>query len=311
MLRNTLKTLMRNTKYKPVNYLVFDNGSNDNSAKMVKEEFSHILLIESPENIGFSRAVNQAFSECKTPLLAQINSDVLVHKKWLTPLVQCLNKHSDVALVGGRVLFPNGKTQFCGNIFSPTRMALSDWLFDPGEHYAEVSFHGPFFLVRNEAWSEVGGFDEGYSPGYSEDAEMGVALRLAGWRVVFVPQSRVTHLVSKTASLLGQKKIMRISEKHRLRFVFRNYPFSWLVMHMGLEWIKMVNAIYRGYLPQYIKAWRELYQQFDEISVRRKIIRQNPQYRKIFPSLFKMVIRDLRLNIEYKDIFFEESKKSK
>ena len=289
LLRNTLHALKKNTDYEPVDFLVFDNGSNDNSVEMVKDEFPDVELLISPNNIGYPRALNIAFSKANTPLAVQVNSDVIVHKNWLTPLVKCLQSYPDVAMAGGRVLFPDGSTQFCGNLFGPTRMALSDWPFDPGEKLTDVGFHGPYFLIRKKVWQEAGGFEEGYSPGYGEDAEMGVSLRLAGWRVVFVPGSRVTHLVSRTASSLGRKKMMQISEKHRLRFVLRNYPTSWLLLHMSLEWTKILYALYKRYLPEYIRAWRDLFNEYDTITLRRKEIKMNPFYHQIFPSPLKML----------------------
>ena len=113
-------------------------------------------------------------------------------------------------------------------------------------------------------------------------AELGVTLGLSGWKVLFVPQSRVTHLASKTAALFGRKKIMEIAEKHRLRFVLRNYPASWLALHFSLEWAKVFRAIIKGYFLEYINAWKELYQQTYEIKKRRRQIVRNPNYRRIF-----------------------------
>jgi len=279
------------TAYRYYQILVFDNGSEDGSANMVEAEFPDVILHRATENLGFTKAVNQAFSLCDTPLLAQVNNDVLVHKGWLTALVDCLNEKPKAGMAGGRVLFSSGETQWCGNLFGPTRMALRDWRFEPGDRQVRVNFHGPVFLVRKKAWAEVGGFDEGYSPGYSEDAELGVDLALAGWEVWFEPECRVTHLVTQTAPSFGKRKFMKIAEHHRLRFAFRNYPFSWLAIHLALEPAKMAVAVMRGYFGSYVSAWQEILAEMPAIKKRRQLLSEKPRFPSAFPSWSNLVSR--------------------
>lgn len=293
-LARCLQSLADHTDYSPVEILVFDNGSADCSADMVRADFPHARLIESSENIGYPRAVNRAFALCDSPLLAQVNSDVEVHAGWLNPLVDYLLEHPDVAQVAGRAFLPDGRVQTCGHRLNPIGQALREWTFDPGEKDEEVHYHSPFFVVRRKAWIEVGGFDEGYSPGYGEDAELGVELALAGWKAAFVPHSEVTHHTTMSMSLLGHKKMMRIAEARRLRFVLRNYPVSWLAVHMTLEPAKAVVALLRGYFAEYLWAWSEVWKQRGEIRRRRKLIAGRPLFRKVFQSPLTIFTKALK-----------------
>ncbi len=294
LLKKVLLTLLKNTRYRPVRFLVADNGSTDDGARMVKEDFPDVQVLELPENLGYSKGLNLAFSHCTSPLLAQVNSDVFVREGWLEALVEGLENHPEAGLVGGRVLFPDGATQSCGDIYRPLRNIFAPKPFDPGDRYTEVGYHGPVFLVRREAWLKVGGFEPGYSPGYYEDAELGVDMRLAGWKAAFVPECRVTHAQTKSFALLGKKKFLRIYESNRLRFVFRNYPASWLFVHLMMEWVKALSSLYRCWFPQYLAAWKKLLSQGGEIRARRRKIKKNRRYREVFPPLLGLLRRPVK-----------------
>lgn len=281
MVAATIATLLRNTAYEPVEFWLGDNGSTDGSADRIERDFPRVRVERFASNLGYPAGINRLFALTDAPFVAQVNSDVLVRRGWLTALVRCLDENPRCGLAGGRVLLPSGATQFCGSVYSPTRMATRDWLYDPGEVRAPVGYHGPVFLARRQAWDEAGGFNEIYSPGYGEDAELGVDLRRRGWSVLFEPECVVTHLVSRTASKLGRRRLMALAEHHRLLFVARNYPASWLAVHAMLEPCKLALAAARGYLGSYLSAWRELLR--DRSSIRdRRIEMRNPGSRAAF-----------------------------
>ena len=58
---------------------VVDNNSDDGSADMVASTFPHVKLVRNPENVGFSRANNQAILASQSRYVFLLNSDAFVH----------------------------------------------------------------------------------------------------------------------------------------------------------------------------------------------------------------------------------------
>ena len=79
---------------------------------------------------------------------------------------------------------------------------------------------GACFLVRREAFEEVGGFDESYFM-YAEDVDLCWRLGRAGWRVAYAPSAEVTHLQGRSTDRHPYRMIL---EHHRslLRFASRS-----------------------------------------------------------------------------------------
>lgn len=262
LLPDTLARLLAVTNYPAARWLVVDNASSDGTANLVRERWPDVRVAHMGSNLGYPAAVNRAFELAETELVVQLNPDVRVEPDWLAPLVAALADDSAVVMAGGRILRPDGSTQFCGSRLHPLSALLGTrGARDPGEQAVRVNFHSPLFLVRRSAWQALGGFSESYSPGYYEDAELGFVFRRAGRPVLFVPECRAVHLGSATFALLPQRKFMSFYERNRLLFVFRNYPPAWLTLHLLLEGAKALESLLRGYPLEYVRAWQNLWKQ--------------------------------------------------
>ncbi len=74
-------------------------------------------------------------------------------------------------------------------------------------------------LIRREAWQQVNGFDPAYFM-YNEDVDLNVRLRRAGWRVVFLPEARITHHLGASSSADWQKRARMVSAYNESRFYY-------------------------------------------------------------------------------------------
>jgi len=162
-------------------------------------------------NFGFAPANNIGIRHASGSVLALINSDVVVRPGCLQTLAGFLDSHADVGLAGPKIFGPDGKVQFnCRRlptvwnticrIFVLDRM-LSRWsLFSGSEmrhlqhdHCGEVeALSGCFWVARTAAVKEVGGLDERFFF-YAEDLDWSKRFRIAGWKIMFVPEATATH----------------------------------------------------------------------------------------------------------------------
>ena len=211
--------------------IVADNGSADGSPDMVRTEFPSVCVIETGENLGFGRANNRALLNASGRAYCLLNSDAELLPGALTQALAALDSDAKIGLVGGQLLWPDGRLQtsygddptllgilreqtFTGAAVHAPHAAPS---FDTVTDVPQIC--GAFMLIRPEAWRQLGGFDPWYFM-YNEDVDLNFRLRRAGWRVVFAPQVRITHHLGASSSSDWQKRARMVSAYNESRFYY-------------------------------------------------------------------------------------------
>jgi GT2 family glycosyltransferase len=105
--------------------------------------------------------------------------------------------------VGTRLLVPDGRLQHCGVVICADGYPRHVYAGFPGDHAVALrSGHagivtGACVLVRADAFTELGGFDQGYRNGY-EDVDLCLRAQRAGHEIHYCHDAALTHLVSAT-----------------------------------------------------------------------------------------------------------------
>ncbi len=191
---------------------VTDNASGDGSAALVAAQFPEVKLIRNAENLGFGRAHNRALRGAKARHLLVLNADAAPAPEALERLVAYLDAHPDVAVVGPRLRYPDGRTQpsrrrfptaatfFCEStqlqrFFPDSGVLRRFYVADRSDdEVQDVDWLvGACLCVRGSAAAAVGLFDERFFL-YSEEVDWCHRFRAAGWRVVYRPEAEVVHL---------------------------------------------------------------------------------------------------------------------
>ncbi|MEW6248547.1 MAG: glycosyltransferase [Nitrospirota bacterium] len=184
--------------------IIVDNGSTDGTSALLAELGGDVRIIRNDENLGFAKACNQGAKAARGRYLVFLNNDTIPQSGWLEALVREVEEHADVAVVGSKLLYPDGTIQHAGVAFSHV------W-FTPYHLYQGCPADLPAvnrrrefqavtaacMLVRREVFDEVGGFDEGYRNGF-EDVDLCLKVRERGWKIVYQPKSVLYHLESQT-----------------------------------------------------------------------------------------------------------------
>jgi GT2 family glycosyltransferase len=192
-----------------VRVIVADNGSTDETPtacpalgrELFGERFAP-LRFETNRNFG--PACNAAAALAESDLLLFLNNDTLPAPGWLPPLIQELAAGAHLAGVGPLLLYPDESVQHLGIAFWPGGGGVAHLYRNlPGGHALAgrtrefQALTAAALLVRRTDFLAVGGFDEGYVNGF-EDVDLGLKLTAGGRRMRCVPQSRITHLESRT-----------------------------------------------------------------------------------------------------------------
>ena len=182
---------------KPYEVIVVDSNSKDGTEK-VKDLFQ-IKFASIPER-NRQRARNLGISMANGDVIAFLDDDVVVCKKWLDQIVKPYID-DNVGGVGGRVI-PYRKPEnfyvkiwrnYVGRVL-PNGLVLGN--FDvPMKSPVEVdSFIGCNMSFRRELLLKVGGFDENYlGTGYRDDTDLCLRIKKLGYKLIYNSQALVWH----------------------------------------------------------------------------------------------------------------------
>jgi len=184
--------------------IVVDNHSTDETPAFLAGLGGDVTIITNNENLGFAKACNQGAQAAKGAYLVFLNNDTIPQAGWLSALVDEVKFHSDVAVVGSKLLYEDRTVQHAGVAFS--REYLMPYHMYPGvpENAHCVSRRRELqcvtaacMLVRRQVFAQVGGFDEGYRNGF-EDVDLCLKIGEQQWKIVYQPLSTLVHLESRT-----------------------------------------------------------------------------------------------------------------
>jgi len=201
--------------------LVVDNASSDGSGASVADFAPMVQLVQNTANVGFSRGVNQGLAASTAPLVLIMNPDCRLVAGAVATLRSAIDARPDCAIVGPRILNPDGsvqgsargdpdmltglfgRTALLGRLvpFLPVakRNVVAEEAIRSGEQSVVVDWlSGACMLARRTALEQVGGFDERFFL-YWEDADLCRRLRLHGHHVRYVPSATAIHRVGQSS----------------------------------------------------------------------------------------------------------------
>ncbi len=201
----------------PVEVIVSDNGSTDNSLVELRKAFPYerrLSIIENGANLGFAKANNLAFQKSQGHYVLFLNPDCIIQEDTLSQLLRVVTLKPRVGMAGCLILNPDGSEQAGCRRSIPTpwrsfvRLTLlyklAKWnrrfrSYDhtelplPGHPVNVEAISGAFMLVRREAINQAGLLDEGYFM-HCEDLDWCMRFRQSGWSILFVPDVEITHI---------------------------------------------------------------------------------------------------------------------
>ena len=97
LLRKFLPSVCAHTNANIADVIVVDNGSDDNSVEVLKQEFPQVKTLLFPQNYGFAAGYNKALEMLDYKYAVLLNSDVETTPHWLEPLLEFAEGNLDVA----------------------------------------------------------------------------------------------------------------------------------------------------------------------------------------------------------------------
>lgn len=277
LLTNCVSTVLKQVQ----EVIIVDNASTDNSMAVLKSQFpseSHLTLIYTDINLGFSAGCNIGLKAATTPYILFLNPDCIVSEDTLPRLLHVINSDPHIGMVGGRLINPDGTEQGGSRRAIPTpwrSFVRAFGLYRLEKYWPRLffDFHlhqrplpdtpieveaisGALMLIRREAIETVGLWDEGYFL-HCEDLDWCMRFRQKEWKIMFVPDAPVLHYRG-TCSKARPFFVAWHKHKGMLRFYRKffheKYPgiLMWLVtLGIGLRF----GAVVTRYAARYISQW--------------------------------------------------------
>lgn len=204
--------------------IVVDDASLDDSTRFLEENYPEIIQIKNIENRGFSYSCNQGILAAKYELVLLLNSDVKLSPDYLEKLIPYFDD-KDTFGVMGQILDKSGQNiEVAAKLprFNGFKLK-SDQQAHPKNHFSSkiptTFLSGANCLIDREKLLELEGFDEIYSPFYTEDLDLSVRAWKLGWKCYYEHQATCFHLGSHTTKSHFQKiKIKEIYFRNRMLF---------------------------------------------------------------------------------------------
>jgi GT2 family glycosyltransferase len=235
-LKRCLGSVYQSLNGTKTNVYVFDNGSGDH-VDQIKASFPQVNLLKHNRNLGFSRAVNIVSQKSSSAYIVFLNPDTLVTNGVFKSVKIFMDANPDVAIIGPKILDPDGCVQGSARafptfrsvlagrrslivkLFPNSRIACASILSNnsDGKTPMEVDWvSGACMFVRREALDEVGLFDERFFL-YWEDIDLCKRMAAGGWKVIYYPLAAVEHAVGGSSE---RNLVRSVFEFHKSAYIY-------------------------------------------------------------------------------------------
>jgi GT2 family glycosyltransferase len=227
---------------------VADNASADGSMDFIKTHYPLVRTIFLDKNYGFADGYNRALRQVDADYYVLLNSDVEVTHHWLTPLIEFMDEHQDVAACQPKLLSYRDKGMFeyagasggfldrygypfCrGRIFDVVEEDNGQYDYSMEVLWAT----GACLFIRSKDYWDAGGLD-GRFFAHNEEIDLCWRLRLMGRKIYCLPESFVYHLGGGTLPQ-GNPQKTYLNFRNNLTMLYKNLPETELKHVMRVRW---------------------------------------------------------------------------
>ncbi len=226
--------------YENFEIFLVDMASSDDSVTRVKEHFGRdkrLKIVINPIN-NMSAGIDTALKKAKGKYILFLNNDVYFPKGSIKKLVDFLDENKQVAQVQGKIVsyFNHRKIDSVGETMDiyGNPLTLGAGETDHGQYnkiQEVLSVAGAAAMLRQDLLTKVGLLDSDYGIGY-EDMDLSLRLRLAGYKMFYLPDVVVYHKRASSTSRASDELKAKIKfwfNKNRLSTIIKNYEVPTLI----------------------------------------------------------------------------------
>ena len=319
MLEKYLPSVMQYSRAEATVY-VADNASTDQSLEMLKTHFPEVRQICLEKNWGFAEGYNQALRQVDATYYLLLNSDIEVTHHWLTPMIEYLDSHPEVAACQPKLLSIIDKDRFeyagasggyldrlgypfCrGRIFETVEADNGQYDYSTDILWAT----GAALMIRSKDYWEAGGLDSRFFA-HNEEIDLCWRLRIRGRRIVCLPESYVYHVGGGTLPKGNPMKTF-LNFRNNLTMLYKCLPDEELKSVMRWRWwldylaawemlllkrnVGDFKAVYRA--RRAFKRWRKDFESDRQAIQASRVAKEIPE-RRSFSLLWQYYVKGRKM----------------
>ncbi len=256
ILRACLASLERDTHLEPREIIVVDNGSVDDSARMVAHDFPSVRLVCNAENRLYAEANNQGSRAARGRYVCLLNSDTEVRPGALDRLAGFLDSDNEYAAVAPKLVNTDGTVQRAcrrfPSVFEPLLESTSLGTFPPGswlswwltmgdfdhQHSRDVSQPpGACLMLRTAEYLAMGGLDPRLSL-FFNDVDLCLRLWRKGRRIRYLAEAEVLHHQGSSTRVHTARHRNLLWIQNRTTYYRKNYG------RLAERWLRAVLRLW-------------------------------------------------------------------
>jgi riboflavin kinase/FMN adenylyltransferase len=278
----------------PIEYIVADNGSTDESIDFIQEYYPEIRVHELYRNYGFAEGYNRVVKTLnQAEFIVFLNSDVETEPDWLDPIIDMMKKDKRIGIAQPKILSYDEKEKFeyagaAGGYLDVLaypfcRGRLFDSLeTDEGQYDGNKEVFwcsGAAMVMRKDLFTKFGGFDTDFFA-HQEEIDLCWRIKKAGYKVMACGQSQVYHLGGGTLSYVNPHKNY-LNFRNNMMMLLKNETALGLLwkfpVRLVLDGIAALKFLFEGNPRSVIailRAHLSVYRQLPAIFRKRKQLRE-------------------------------------
>ncbi|MFQ3341494.1 MAG: GT2 family glycosyltransferase [Flavobacteriaceae bacterium] len=237
--------------------IVIDNGSTDTSVSWIKINYPDLQCISLSENLGYAGGYNEGLKEVDADVYCLLNTDVLVTKNWLPPLLDHFKSNSETGILQPHILDFKKPSHFeyagaaggfiDANGFPFCRGRIHKNIEeDKGQYDLPTQVFwasGACFFIRSKLFWEQNGFEDSF---FSHQEEIDLCWRVfnAEYKTMALGASKVYHVGGATLAPSPQKVFL--NHRNSLLMLTKNVPSEKLAwtLFKRLCWDGLISGYY-------------------------------------------------------------------
>lgn len=259
---------------------VVDNNSSDDSVSYLKGRFPWVRYIENTENVGFSRANNQAIHESRGEYVLLLNPDTFVGESALRECIDFMDKTPKAGICGVGMMkvdgafapesrrgIPTPFVAFCkmsglGAMFPKSRLFgryYMQYLNKQSINPIEI-VSGAFMFIRKEALDKVGLLDESFFM-YGEDIDLSYRVLKGGYQNYYIP----THILHYKGESTKKDSLKYVNAFHKAMVIFfKKHYAHYSFIYSVLITLTIVMKGVMSYCVQKMRGWSRRQKDVDQ-----------------------------------------------
>jgi GT2 family glycosyltransferase/protoporphyrinogen oxidase len=253
--------------YSNMKILVVDNGSNDGTPDLVRQQYPQVQVIENLNNLGVPAGYNVGFQyalQDSADYILMLNNDTIISTDMATQLLQVAIEDPDTGIVMPKIMYYDQKDEVWSsggrNRIFPPAILLTDKTNLSNDQIRLIEYAPSCgLLIHRQAFERVGLFDPGYFF-FFDDWDFSERVRAHGLHIWYAPSTRMWHKVSRSVKGSNLSFYWRTFGESIARFYRRHGRPVWLSLASHIGYMVLRDFILKPnlkYLPDFWNGVKE------------------------------------------------------